>query len=225
MDCEQTQTLLNDFVDGTLPLLQTKAVRQHCASCESCSRFLSVLQRQIAALQSLPVPQVSTGFEKFVVKHAIEDANEIVRQNNRLDKRVYKFAVAAVIVGLVLGISLINTRKVSDTMEHMVNVDSKIHTIKVAIDSEKALDGVSLRVELSDNLELAGFGNKRQINWTARLRKGVNVISLPIIGIAQGEGDITTSIRLNGKEKIVRIKTQFKLPDTGLYKTNEMLQS
>ena len=81
-----------------------------------------------------------------------------------------------------------------------------------------------MRVELSDNLELKGFGNKKQIHWTTHLREGVNVISLPIVGIAQGRGDITTRIQLNGKEKVMRIKTEYKLPDSVLYKGDFVLQ-
>ncbi len=225
MNCEQVEILLNDFVDDTLASLQTESVSQHCATCESCTLSLSALRQQIMVLRSLPLPQVSSGFEKHVIKHAIEAAGKARRENSWFNSGMYKMAAAAVVAGLVLGLSLINITKVGAPEDYRVSVSDQVHTIKVAIDSDQALDGVKLRVELSNNLELSGFGNKKQINWTAKLRKGVNIISLPIIGLALGEGNITTRIRLNGKEKVMRIQTQYKLPNDSLYDVSGIRQS
>jgi len=47
---------------------------------------------------------------------------------------------------------------------------------------------------------------------------------LPIVGIAQGDGDITTRIRLNGNEKVMHIKTHYTLPGSVLNENGVVYQ-
>ena len=109
-----------------------------------------------------------------------------------------------------------DSKESASSTTQVVDVGDRLRTIKVAIDSEKDIQAVTLRVEVSDNLELAGFGNRKEIKWTTNLRQGVNVISLPIVGLAEGRGAITTHIKINGKEKTMRIMTDYKLPGAAL---------
>ena len=223
MNCEKTQSLLNDYIDDTLSDIDFEVVHKHCHTCDCCARRLEVLRLQKESLRGLPVPPASNGFEKRVVATAIQNARAAQNLHNKQGS-FYKFATAAMISALVLWLGLFNDTKTGKDDLYLVSVGDEVRTIKVAIDSEQALEAVNMRVELSDNLELKGFGNKKEIHWTTHLREGVNVISLPIVGIAQGEGDITTRIRLNGKEKVMRIKTEYKLPDNVLYEGNVILQ-
>ncbi len=222
MNCEKIQSLLNDYIDDTLPVLHAEVVN-HCHTCDDCARQLESLRLQKETLKSLPVPPASDGFEKRVVATAIQDARAAQNFHAR-HGRFYKFATAAMISALVLWLGLFNDTKTEKDDLYLVSVGDEVRIIKVAIDSEHTLDAVNMRVELSDNLELEGFGNKKQIHWTTHLREGVNVISLPIVGIAQGRGDITTRIQLNGKEKVMHIKTEYKHPDSVLYKGGFVLQ-
>ncbi len=223
MKCEKTQSLLNDYIDDTLSVLHAEVVNNHCHTCADCARQLESLRLQKEALKSLPVPPASDGFEKRVFATAAQDTRAAQNIHNNQGS-FYQFATAAMISALVLWLGLFNDTKTGNDDLELVIVGEEIRIIKVAIDSEHALDAVNMRVELSDNLELKGFGNKKQIHWTTHLRQGVNVISLPIVGIAQGEGDITTRIQLNGKEKVMRIKTEYKLPDSVLYQGSRVLQ-
>lgn len=221
MKCEQIQLFFDDYIDNTLTPLQADAVTQHCNRCEVCSAQLKRMQVQKQALKLLPVPPASHGFEKRVIRNAINNARlEQPAVHRQLP--FYKIAAAAMISAIVLWLgvfydpAIIKKGIIEDT-EYLVTVDNEVHFIKVAIDSEQAMESVDLRIELSDNLELAGFGNKKHINWTTGLQQGVNVLSLPIIGIAQGKGDITTRVRINNKEKVMRITTQYKTPGSVLY--------
>lgn len=224
MTCEQIQLFFDDYLDDTLTPLQATAVKQHCDACENCSAQLAQLQRQKQILEQLPVPPASDGFERRVILLAIENARADERQY-RIKRNFYKVAAAAMISALVLWLGVFNDSSVIDNQEYLVIVDNEVRTIKLAIDSEQAMEAVDFRIELSDNLEIAGLGNKKQINWTTRLQQGVNVISLPVVGIAQGRGDITTRIRVNGKEKVMRITTEYKLPGSVLYDHKAAMQS
>jgi hypothetical protein len=224
MTCEQIQVLLNDYIDDELSAADAGAVSSHCFSCECCSDRLEQLRSQRELIQSLPVPHASANFEKRVIENAVRQAHPAVHSQFR-SRSIYLAAAASILVALVLWLGLFNDTMVNEKTQYIATVSDQVQTINVAIDSDKNLEAVNLRVELSDNLELAGFGNKKTIDWTTQLQKGVNVISLPVVGIAQGKGDITTRIRLNGKEKTMRINTQYKLPDRVFYETDAVMKS
>lgn len=220
MECKQVLTLLDDYIDGMLNAADASRLHKHCESCNTCAAELERNRLINNMLADLPVPEVSPDFEKRVIRQAIKNAD--VKRSP--DNGLIKFMAAAMISAVVVFFGLFDTEQVRDTTQ-LVAVSSDVRTIKVAIDSEHTLEAVKLRVELSNNLELAGFGNRKHIDWTTRLRPGVNIISLPILGIAQGQGDITTRVMLNGKEKIMHIKTQFKNPGNVLLKNDMLLVS
>ncbi len=225
MQCKQVQLLLNDYIDRDLSVLQTKGVVEHCATCQNCAKDLALLQQQQQALTSLPVSSLSEYTKKRLFRQATAD--DCAVHGYLPVKLSYRFAAVAMLAVVVLLLSFIyypgNGNNVRSM--HLITVDNGVHTVKVAIDSKENLDGVSFRVDLSDNLQLAGFGNKKQIQWMGGLHKGVNIISLPIIGIAQGNGEITTRIFLHGNEKIMRINTRYRQVDGMVYDNDNIRQS
>ena len=74
MNCEKTQSLLNDYIDDTLSVLHAEVVNNHCHACADCARQLESLRLQKETLKSLPVPPASDGFEKRVFATAVQDA-------------------------------------------------------------------------------------------------------------------------------------------------------
>lgn len=223
MTCENTRAQLNDYIDGSLTASQRQAVSQHCESCKSCADSLEMLRAQAESLSSLPVPPPSPGFYRNVVADAVTSAQQD-QPKQRLQGSFYGFAAAAMISALVVWLGFIMPSQTDDSERYVVTVDNEVRTIKVAIESEQTLDSVSMHVELSDNLELSGFGSKKTVNWSTSLRQGVNVISLPIVGIAEGRGDITTRVRLGGKEKVMRIETEYRQPGNVLYQGSRIMQ-
>jgi hypothetical protein len=224
MTCEQIQVLFDDYIDDALSAADTEAVSKHCISCECCADRLEQLRLQRELIRSLPVPPASDSFEKRVIQKAVRQAPPAVHRQFRYNS-LYVAAAASILIALVLWLGLFKDTMVNDKTQYVATVGDAVRTINVAIDSDETLEAVDLRVELSDNLELAGYGSKKAISWTAPLQKGVNVISLPVVGIAQGKGDITTRVRLNGKEKIMRINTQYKSPDSVFYENDAVMKS
>lgn len=207
MKCKNVQKDLNEYIDGTVSEADAAQIEDHIAGCTDCSSELDRSYRLKESLMSLPVPRATAGFERRVIQTAIADG-----QSSLGDTRLFKTAAVAALFVLVVALGLF----VGDVSEHsspyQFAVGNDVRTVTIAIDSTRSLDSVNMRVELSDNLELKGFGDKRSIRWTTGLREGANIISLPIIGIAQGEGEITTRVILDGKEKVMRVNTYFKNP-------------
>lgn len=226
MNCDEVKALLNAYIDQTLSVEDVADVEVHCADCPACSRELDALIRQKQLLATLPAAELDSEVKKRLFDTAVKavDGTPHEAKTDLIPSAVYRFAAAAAISAVALFAAMPYITTPGDKVEYMVMVSDEVQTITVAIESEQAIDAVRMHVELSDNLELKGFGSKRQVNWDAGLKKGVNVISLPIIGIAQGEGDITTRVQINGNEKVMRIKTQYRQPGNVFYGPVEVMQ-
>jgi len=215
-DCKHTLALLNDYVDEVLPDELAAQVGSHCDGCASCGAELAALRLQAGIISSIPVPRVPEGLGERVISRAIAAAeakadDRSARPAHSERRLVAGFAMAAMLSALVVWLGFIDTQAPAED-PLMFMVDNEVRNVTVAIDAEEGLDDVSMHVEISDNLEVQGFGSRRTISWTTRLKPGVNVISLPVIGIAQGDGEITTRIKSKGKQKVMRIKTRYKQP-------------
>lgn len=226
MKCDEVKALLYEYIDQSLSADDVAELEMHCAACHSCSREFDALLRQKQLLASLPAVELDSEVKKRLFDTAVKvvGAESHEAKTTLIPSAVYRFAAAAMISAIALFAAMPYITAPGDKGEYMVMVSDQVQTITVAIESEQAIDAVRMHVELSDNLELKGFGSKRQVNWDAGLKKGVNVISLPIIGIAQGEGDITTRVRINGNEKVMRIKTQYRQPGNVYYGPVEVMQ-
>lgn len=214
-DCKHTLALLNDYVDELLSDELAAQLDSHCQACASCGEELAALRRQTGIINSIPVPRMSEGLGERVISRAIAAANEAadtsVPPAHSQRRLLAGFAMAAMLSALVVWLGFIDARApAEDPLLFMV--DNEVRNITVAIDAEESLDDVSMHVEISDNLEVQGFGSRKTISWTTRLKPGVNVISLPVIGLAQGDGEITTRIKSKGKQKVMRIRTRYKQP-------------
>jgi hypothetical protein len=210
MNCETIKSLLHDYIDGTLTDQLVDRIDEHCIDCKDCLAELRALKQQKHIIASLPVTEADPAFSKRVFKNAVRDAGHGARPG--YTPRFARIAAAAMLTAIALWFGIYEFEQQRDQESYVFMVGDDVRTVSVAIDSEQALDAVSMNVEISDNLELKGYGSKKSIQWTTRLQPGVNVISLPIVGLAQGDGEIKTRVLLNGKKKEMRIKTRYQKP-------------
>ena len=64
----------------------------------------------------------------------------------------------------------------------------------LAFETDRPLDGATISILLSGNVEIEGYGMQRELTWSENLDAGVNRLSLPVL--ASG---------LNGGQMIVRM--------------------
>jgi hypothetical protein len=74
--------------------------------------------------------------------------------------------------------------------------------LDLAIEVDRALEGADISVLLSDGVELAGYGKTRELSWKTNLEAGVNRLSLPVIGLAPGGGQVVVRLRHPETEKM-----------------------
>lgn len=82
---------------------------------------------------------------------------------------------------------------------------NEMRDIDVLIDSERALDGATIRIVATGSVVLDGFENERQIDWQTHLAKGSNMLSLPVVARSTGAGQLVAVIEHEGRTRQVTV--------------------
>jgi hypothetical protein len=77
--------------------------------------------------------------------------------------------------------------------------------IDVMIDSERPLEGATIRIEATGSVALSGFDSDHEIGWRANLERGSNLLSLPVVARSSGKGQVVAVIEHGGRTRRVMI--------------------
>lgn len=204
MNCDETRALFDDYAAGALPDAASRAIETHLRNCPGCRAVATEELRLRAALRALPVPKPRAGFAQQALRRA--------RARNRLAglppaSRWFGtgFATAMLAMVLVWGglMSLGPQTPVAAKLHMAVN---QVRTVGLLIDAPEDLAGVEVSMKVPEHVELVGFPGRRNLSWKTDLRKGRNVLSLPILATMQGEDDMHVSLFHERKTKTFRVE-------------------
>lgn len=75
--------------------------------------------------------------------------------------------------------------------------------VDVLIDSERNLEGATIRIAVTGGVALDGFEDEHQIRWQTTLERGSNLLSLPLVGRSAGAGQLIATIEHEGRTRQV----------------------
>lgn len=80
---------------------------------------------------------------------------------------------------------------------------NEARNIDVLIDSERELEGATIRVAVTGSVALNGFDNDREIDWQTHLERGSNLLTLPIVARSTGGGQLVATVEHQGRSRQV----------------------
>jgi hypothetical protein len=83
----------------------------------------------------------------------------------------------------------------------------------VLIQSDRDLPAATIRVAVTGGVALDGFANDHIIDWRADLERGSNLVSLPVVARAAGDGQLVAVVEHEGRARSVMIN--LKVSDAG----------
>lgn len=157
------------------------------------------------ALKRMPAPEPRPEFiDRAFVKatgSAAPPRGRLAHLASRWETWIGAAAGAAVAVILMLMVlSPMATREPGITLAL-----NEMRDIDVLIDSERALDGATIRIVATGSVVLDGFENERQIDWQTHLAKGSNMLSLPVLARSTGAGQLVAVIEHEGRTRQVTV--------------------
>ena len=223
MKCDEFNNFLDNFVIGRLTESEASEVSDHLSVCSNCKQEYLNTKMIVDALQRSKVPATPRDFADRVISKATRTG---AYRPVRLLSYVASGVAASFAILFVLAYIMLDTRN-SMPSSPVVLIGEEIKTVKLAIESARAVDGINMTIDLSDNLQISGYENQTSISWNTRLEKGTNVIALPISAIAQGDGKIKARVRIQEKEKVFIFDTKYQSNDPGKaqYMANEIIKT
>jgi hypothetical protein len=86
--------------------------------------------------------------------------------------------------------------------------------ITLAFHAAKAVQGATITISLSDNLELAGYQHRQTLEWKTDLLAGDNVLTLPVQALSAQQGKIVARIRHSNLVKSIELKLNVQNDDS-----------
>lgn len=204
MKCRTAKILLQDYIDGTLDGADTGMLTLHLQDCAACREDFRCTLDMVDMLKDIPVAPASAGF----VDRALSNAT---RSRPATAGSRIKYMAAGIAAGLfAVAVTLSIMKESLQPQPDILLIGAEVKTIRVAIESARAIDDIEMTIDVSDNLEIEGYADQRVISWTTSLAEGVNLIRLPISAIAAGDGEIVARVGLGKQEKVYRIRTRHR---------------
>lgn len=231
MNCQETQSFIDDYLDGLLNPIQAESLAAHCEQCSDCAESLAQNQQFRQLLKNASVPPPSAGFVDHALHQAVHQATQKIEQNTGPTHHDFhrqgfiKGFGSAIAAGLALWavVSLFPMQQGTQTQTSIENLAQNSQkegaisialyeatSIKLAFNAAQAVQGATITISLSDNLELVGYQNHQTLEWKTDLVAGDNVLTLPVKALNPQQGKIIAQVSHNKLMKSIELTLNVK---------------
>jgi len=202
MNCTEFSEQVTALASEAMPEGQRDDYLAHAGACAGCDAALRG-RRATLAMQELPLDVPPPGLLDRI-------ATDVTRSHPRRSKArsfwsgaAFGGAVAASLlaIALMLGVFELPTTQSQTVATFYVSADEP-RTMHVAIEADRALPGAEISILLTGNVEVQGFGSRRELNWSDDLEAGVNKLSLPLVASGEGGGQMVVRLSHPDSEQL-----------------------
>jgi len=211
MNCEITQALL-DVPASEIPDATMVQVQTHLETCPACSKAWRMKRLLSASLKASPTPFLPEGAaDRLLARVFAADA-----QRRRRRTAVSVGLAAILVLGLVLGFTL--NEFVTPAPDYalrggkLILQSERPTTVGVAFDAGSTLKNVRFTIDLPVGMQVADQPGLRHLSWVGELRKGQNLLRLPVIAHAGTAGLLTAELSQGGGRRTFSVSVLSEEP-------------
>jgi predicted anti-sigma-YlaC factor YlaD len=201
MECRDFALQLDDLLDGGLDAARQKPVQEHLGRCPDCRRRHEHAVAVREAVRKLSPPAMHPAFVDQALSRA---TRPVVGTAHRWRPVVGMALAASLVLGVALGV-FFATRPAVQTVALTLD---RPETVGLMFNSAKPLKAATLSLALPENVELVGYGDRRELSWQTDLREGGNLMRLPLILRGEAKDDLVASLSHDGSTKTFRLKIE-----------------
>lgn len=203
MECTEFHTRLGNWLDRELDAALSERMVRHAAGCRACNAEAAQARLLRQALRDLPAaPAPRPDFAREALRAARVADRATQRTLREHDLRWAGLAAAIVVtVVLTIGLRTRTTTPATDAnawpgapAETYALTAGQVQALRLRIEAPQDFEGVRFSVELPDRVFLAGQPGIRAMTWEGQLRKGENVLELPLVASAGAAGLVATRV-------------------------------
>ena len=207
MKCNVVADRITALVTDDLPDDQRRACMNHIAACEDCANALEGASA-MHAIRSWPTENTPEGTFDRVMSRTF-DASERQSSGQRFWLGAgFGGAIAASLLAVAFALGMLAVPEEPAVAEFHVSME-EARLMHVAIEADRPLQDATISILLSGDVQIDGFGDRRELSWTDDLDAGVNKLTLPLIAIGEDGGQMV--VRLNHPDSeqlfVVQLKT------------------
>lgn len=201
MNCDDIASLLDDDTIFDASPAQQAEIDAHLVTCESCCHAWRATHA-LRAWRGSPAPAPRPALFAEIVHRTTRPVADRARRNGFLAGAGIGGALAASIVMAVMILLPARQDPASGAIPALTIALNEPHDVSVAIDSGEALTAAEIRVVLTGDIRLAGFGDQSVVSWTTNLDPGVNRLTLPVVAVKPAGGQLLVEVAHRAKRQI-----------------------
>jgi len=200
MECRDFAQQLDDLLDGGLDAARQKSVHEHLGRCPECRRRYEHAVAVRQAVHELSPPAPHPGF----IDQALARATRIGEARPGWRPKLGMALAASLVLGVALGVFFAT----QPTVQTVALTIDRPETVRLMFNSAKPLKAATLSLALPENVELVGYGNRRELSWQTDLREGGNLMQLPLVVRGATKDDLVASLSHDGSSKTFRLRIE-----------------
>ena len=226
MQCSDFHKQIDDRLDDQLSGVACTAMDAHLEQCSSCRDVIREEQELREALRGMTVPEATPGFAARALRRAAA-ANAVNHHPHRNRTFASGFAaalVAGIVLWFVTGVYGPDG-EYGSSQPQLAELSISLHEtrrVRLSFNSPEDMERVRVSLVLPDHVELEGYPGRKQIAWYTDLRKGDNILTLPLSALRSDKGVFTAKVG-NG-ETVKQIQFNLNVESPGA-STLEVLKS
>jgi hypothetical protein len=197
MNCTDVIHHLDEHLDATLAPENERAVAAHLEECPDCAARVAEERELRRALRDLPVPPPGQDLLAGARKRA---------RRQRQHRQLTALGSLGIAAGLLLAVVFGPFQVFGDGPEmarttQVALTPGQTERVKLVFNSPRAMEQVTLHLELPEGVELAGYPNQRRLEWQTRLEAGRNLLELPVVLTGSTGGPLRAGIRYDNQQR------------------------
>jgi hypothetical protein len=208
MECSDFTRQLDEYLDGRLDVTRQGAMQAHLEACLACRRRHERSAALLAALRALPAPAPRPGFLDEALSRAAANGERGLRRHPLIGMAL----AASLVLGVALGVFFATQPPPVQTVTLALE---QPETVRLVFHSAQPLSAAKMHLTLPRNIELVGYGGRRELAWQTDLREGANLLQLPLIAHGAAKGELVARLSHGEASKTFRVKVQVK-PQGGM---------
>jgi len=194
MNCQEILERVEAIVTHPLSETEKRSCEEHLTGCDECQSALHGTEalRLIRNQREMVPPN---GLFEKVLSQTTGTKQQLEQKNRFWLGAGFGGAVAATIVAgfIMFGVPSKSPTVQPLAAEFMISMH-ETRDLNIAIDTGHPIPGARVSIMLSGGVELAGYGNQRELTWTNDLAAGVNKLTLPLIALDQSGGQLIVKL-------------------------------
>lgn len=209
MRCEDAIDAIRTI--GAQPGVGLREAMQHAADCADCQAALRALEA-MRTLRDEPIPLVPDAVIEHAVEHALATSPSQRYRRGFWTGLASGAALAATLAALVIGGWLWDRAVAPVAVPEVRAALNQRSDVTVEVESPEPLANAEVRVELRGGVELAGYAGQRELRWSTDLDRGVNQLTLPVVAIDAGGGQVLVEVTHGQKRRTFVLDVRATVP-------------